>query len=340
MAGIMGARALARAIRNVHIYQARSAMCTTASAVHAVSPPVDNILQRAPSLDAQNDANAAMRHDVAVELRQAERFSFAKRIEQKFENMAWLDQALTHKSAQVPDHNARLAVLGKALARAFAVEALVYRFPNLPGVCCDALAEHVLGTEGLFRFGLKTGVLRGVQKGYVGRNSNGFKDEEYREVIGDAMGAVVGAIYSDRGPADAQRFVTEFMMNGIREETILNIIALDAMPRETLRDLALKNGKPSPEYRILKEIGVQTHKPTIVVGVFVDGEMVGEGTSTNQTLAEHEAARDVLNKHYMLEIETLEYPSTKWGEDASLAAIREDLPKPEPTKRALASNYP
>ena len=59
------------------------------------------------------------------------------RIEQEFQNTGYLDEALTHKSAKTPTHNSRLAVLGKNIARALASEQLVFRFPHLPGVCCE-----------------------------------------------------------------------------------------------------------------------------------------------------------------------------------------------------------
>lgn len=255
--------------------------------------------------------------------------------------MAWLDQALTHKSTREPLHNGRLAVLGQALACTYVAEALFFRMPNLPAVCCEEVVDNCAGLETLFRVGRQTGVLSAIRKRFVGKSPNGFKDEVYKSVVGGCVAAVIGAIYSDRGPQDARRFVHEHCMPNVTDDNMRDLITLDLMPRETLRDLCYRHSKEPATYRVLSETGVQTHEPTITVGVFIDGEMLGDGTAANQVLASKEAARAVLQKHYLQEVETAPLPSDGWEEDELVMNGKKETPLlTRPKARALAANYP
>lgn len=278
---------------------------------------------------------------VKEELLVAEQYSFSQRINQEFKDSAWLGQALTHKSCREPLDNGRLAVLGRSLARTYVAEALFFRMPNLPAVCCEEIVEHCAGEESLFRIGRQTGVLSAIRKRFVGSNVSGFRDDVYRGVVGGCVAAVIGAIYSDRGAQDARKFVHEFCMPNIKEEDIRNLIALDVMPRETLRDLAMRHSKSAPTYRILNESGVQTSDPTITVGVFVEDEMLGDASARSQLVASKEAARAVIRKHYMEELDTAPLPSEGWEEDPLVMNGKREVPLLKRDKfPPLASNYP
>lgn len=278
---------------------------------------------------------------VKDELLAAEQYSFSQRINQEFKDSAWLDQALTHKSCREPLDNGRLAVLGRSLARTYVAEALFFRMPNLPAVCCEEIVEHCAGEDSLFRIGRHTGVLSAIRKRFVGKNVSGFKDEVYKGVVGGCVAAVIGAIYSDRGAQDARKFVHDFCMPNVKEEDIRNLIGLDVMPRETLRDLTMRHSKPAPTYRVLNESGVQTSDPTITVGVFVEDELLGDATARSQLVAAKEAAKVVITKHYMQELDTAPLPSEGWDEDPLVMNGKKEVPLLKRAKfRALAANYP
>lgn len=278
---------------------------------------------------------------IKEELYAAEQYSFSQRINQEFRDIAWLDQALTHKSTREPVDNGRLAVLGKALARTYVAEALFFRMPNLPAACCEELVEHCANDDGLFRIGRQTGVLSAIRKRFVGKNENGFKDAIYKNVVGNCIAAVIGAIYSDRGAQDAKKFVHEFCMPNITDENIQTLIGLDVMPRETLRDVLIRHSKSAPTYRVLSETGSQSSNPTITVGVFVDDELLGDGTAHSQVLAAKEAARSVLTKRYTHEVESAPLPSESWMEDELVMNGKKEVKLLKRERfRALASNYP
>lgn len=298
----------------------------------ATSPSADRI-----AVPAATDRNGLIKD----ELYAAEQYSFAKRIKQEFNDSAWLDQALTHKSMREPVDNGRLSILGTSLARTLVAEALFFRLPHLPAVCCEELVEHCTGDEGLFRVGRQTGVLSAIRKRFVGKNPNGFKDDIYKQIVGGTIAAVIGAIYVDHGVQDARRFVHDFVMPNITKENVTDLIALDVMPRETLRDVATRHSKAQPLYRVLAESGVQTSAPTITVGVFMDDEHMGDGTGHSQVVAAKEAARAVLTKYYLSELESAPLPSEAWEEDPLIMAGKKDVPLLKREKlKALASNYP
>lgn len=294
--------------------------------------------------DAENGAEAAQPDRMSLvkdELYTAEQYSFSQRINQEFKDIAWLDQALTHKSTRESTDNGRLSVLGKTLARTYVAEALFFRMPKLPAVCCEELVEHCAGDESLFRIGRQTGILSAIRKRFVGKSENGFKDDIYKNVVGGCVAAVVGAIYTDRGPQEARRFVHEFCLPNASEKDIQSLISLDVLPRETLRDISVRHSKPAPTYRILTESGVQTSKPTITVGVFVDGDMLGDGTAHSQILAAKEAARSVLSKFYLQELDSSPLPSEAWEEDDLVMNGKKEVPLLRREKpRPLAANYP
>ena len=213
-----------------------------------------------------------------------------------FANKDLLTEALTHRSYlnEYPrwplPHNERLEYLGDAVLELFVSEELFKKFPNEPEgqltVFRAALVNYQILAKVAERIGMQKFILmsRGEKKD-TGRA---------REVIlANAMEALVGAIYLDRGFEAMRPFVDKFVMSNL-DEVLKNKTYKDA--KSELQELVQEKLKLTPTYRTMEEIG-PAHKRIFTMGVYYGDKLIAEGGGPSKQEAELEAAKNALKKH-------------------------------------------
>ena len=107
-------------------------------------------------------------------------------------------------------------------------------------------------------------------------------------ILGDAMEALIGAIYLDGGYKPAESFIVRFWVGMLLPET-----SPPEDPKTALQEWAQGRGLPLPLYKIVSKSGAE-HAPVFDVEVTVQGQTPMTGTATSKRDAEKEAARKML----------------------------------------------
>ncbi len=213
-----------------------------------------------------------------------------------FSNKDLLTEALTHRSYlnEYPrwplPHNERLEYLGDAVLELLVSEELFKKFPHEPEgqltVFRAALVNYQILAKVAERIGMQKFILM----------SRGEKKDtgKAREVIlANAMEALIGAIYLDRGFEKMRPFVHEFVMNNL-DEVLKNKTYKDA--KSELQEIVQEKLKLTPTYRTLEEVG-PAHKRIFTMGVYYGDKLIANGSGPSKQEAELEAAKNALKKH-------------------------------------------
>ena len=126
------------------------------------------------------------------------------------------------------------------------------------------------------------------------------------KIAANAFEALIGAIYIDQGPKAARGFVQRFVM----DHHVDLGDALDlSNPKKVLNEVLRQRGKKA-EFVLRTETARQTHNPTFVVDLVIDGDAVTEGAGASIKDAERDATRQLLEDFYLKFESELKLPST------------------------------
>ncbi|HPV70723.1 MAG TPA: ribonuclease III [Candidatus Magasanikbacteria bacterium] len=216
-----------------------------------------------------------------------------KNIGVTFKDKNLLKQSVTHRSYlnEHPDfglgHNERLEFLGDAVLELVVTEYLFNNFDNPEGELTNWRASLV-----------NAKILSGIAKDlgiedflFLSRGESKDKDTKARQyILANAIEAVIGAIYQDRGWDEAKNFIHRFVT--IHLNTILeNQLYID--PKSNFQELAQEKIGITPNYKVLKEEGPD-HAKNFTVAVYLDKEEVAQGEGTSKQEAQTAAAREAI----------------------------------------------
>jgi ribonuclease-3 len=204
----------------------------------------------------------------------------------RFSDLALLQRALTHRSA-AKDNNERLEFLGDALLNFVVARRLYALYPEYAegdlSRARAALVNKIVLAEIAREIELDTQLILGpgeVRSGGAQRSS----------ALGDALEAVVGAIFLDGGAAAAERTIEALLAN--RLESLPDAGALkDSKTRlqEWLQGLGLE----LPRYAV-ESIHGGDHNQVFTVSCHVEGRGHAVGSGSSRRSAEQEAAAAML----------------------------------------------
>ncbi|WP_455205677.1 ribonuclease III [Kaarinaea lacus] len=229
----------------------------------------------------------AKKKKLSVDLKKLQRLS--KSIDYEFNDVALLQEALTHRSFHAKN-NERLEYLGDSILGFLIAECLYRMFPEATeGQLSRSRSKLVKGDT------LAT-IARNLQLGeYLLLGPGELKSGGFRRAstLADAFEALVGAIYVDGGLQQTRIFVDS------QFENLLNAIDLAESlkdPKTILQELLQSKKLALPVYTIIETSG-SDHEQFFTVQCEVQGldeVCVGEGTSRRK--AEQAAAKKALKK--------------------------------------------
>lgn len=202
-----------------------------------------------------------------------------------------LEEALTHPSFANEQRlgrrtdNQRLEFLGDAVLGLLASELLMERFPAAKEGELSLMRSQLVSTEALAAWA------RAIDFGpalRLGRGADAAGERERDNVLADAVEALVGAVYLDRGIAAARRFSATIVAEPLSRLESATVVGRD--PKSELQEQVQAEGGPSPRYRVVGTEGPD-HRRAFIVVVEVLGEVLGEGRGRSKKLAERAAAR-------------------------------------------------
>lgn len=212
-----------------------------------------------------------------------------------FKNQDLLRQALVHRSYLNEhkqfslDHNERLEFLGDAVLELVVTDHLYKTYRDLPeGGLTNLRAAIVRGemlSQVAHELGMEEFILlsRGEQRG----------NEKAREyILANALEALVGALYLDRGYEAARSFIDRYIIAKL-PGVIERDLHIDS--KSKFQELAQEKYRVTPTYEVLREEGLD-HAKHFVIGLFLGDRKMGEGAGSSKQEAQQEAAKQALER--------------------------------------------
>jgi ribonuclease-3 len=203
-------------------------------------------------------------------------------------NRELLDEAMSHRSwcAEHPGNasNERLEFLGDAVLGFVAADLAFGRYPTMSEGELTGIRKGVVNATALSEVAAELGLGHFLK---LGKGEAAAGGSEKPSILADAMEAVIGAIYLDRGTEVAYEFVERVLSDRI--DSIANRLhELDF--KSTLQEVLASRGRPAPVY-VLTESGPD-HDKRFVARVNIGGETLGRGEGRSKRLAEQAAAAE------------------------------------------------
>ena len=198
--------------------------------------------------------------------------------------------ALTHSSWAYENSsldNERLEFLGDSVVGQAITAALFHRFPELPEGELAKRRASIVSTTALAE------VARAINLGSFlrlgkGEELTGGRDKP--SLLADALEAVIGAVFLDKGPDTATALVERLMGSFVEDADARSEIS---DPKTALQEVAAKEGLGPPRYNI-RDDGPD-HQKVFTAEVFLDkfpptGGPAGVGSGSSKKSAELAAA--------------------------------------------------
>lgn len=204
-----------------------------------------------------------------------------------FRNKDLLVQALTHRSSvresRRTGHNERLEFLGDAVLELAATEYL-YHLSEKPEGELTNWRSALVQREHLASVG------RDIQLGQYllvshGEEASGGRDRD--STLANAVEAVIGAIYLDKGFEDAKHFCYNFILRKLEG---LLAQGKHRDEKSVFQEFAQEKYGITPHYTALDAIGPD-HLKKFTCAVYIGEEKIAEGSGNSKQKAEQAAAK-------------------------------------------------
>jgi len=208
------------------------------------------------------------------------------------QNLRLYDLAFIHKSASIVDsqgnfvNNERLEYLGDAILGAIIADFLYNRFPQEDEGFLTKTRSKLVNRAILTQLTHEMGL-------HIFIDSNTTKNIDKSHIYGDALEALIGAIYLDKDYKAAKFFVTKRILpqfvdlNEIEQE--------DSNFKSQLIEWSQKN-KREIEFETTEETDEKIKQPRFKAVVKIDNKKAGEGVGTSKKEAHQKAAHETLKK--------------------------------------------
>ena len=206
----------------------------------------------------------------------------------RFRRRALLELALTHPTHRVEKDpsggdNQRLEYLGDAVLGLLAAELFYAELPGATEGEMTAMRGQLTCTDTLGRIGAELGLGPVLQ---LGRGETLSGGAQRATTLADAVEAVVGAAYLDRGLEGARKlFKHVFGTHG----RALCHAPTPSNPKGELQEVLQPARRGSPRYQLLHREG-PAHAQRFTVGVFVGDQLLAQAEGSNKQAAERAAA--------------------------------------------------
>jgi ribonuclease III len=205
----------------------------------------------------------------------------------RFRDASLRQLALTHRSYafenELPANNERLEFLGDAVLGIVVTDMAFGEFPEMPEGELAKLRAAIVNMSALADAARDLGLGRFVLLGR-GEEMSGGRDKS--SILADALEAVLGAVYLDRGLPAARKLIERVF----RPRMIAYVRGEGERDYKTiLQELASAEVRSVPEYRI-RERGPD-HQKEFTATVFLAGTEWGTGIGRSKKEAEQQAAR-------------------------------------------------
>ena len=196
--------------------------------------------------------------------------------------------ALSHRSVKerATDNNERLEYLGDAILGSIIADYLFMKYPFKGEGFLTEMRSKMVNSQTLNDIALKMGLKKITS---FNKNDNSLR---VSQIFGNALEALIGAIYIDKGYTKTQQWVLKkIILPHLYLEDLENI---EINQKNKLFSWANRTGKLL-EFETLEE-KVENGRRLFTVGAVVDGEVIAEGKAFNKKDAGQIAAQHAVEK--------------------------------------------
>jgi len=204
-------------------------------------------------------------------------------------NYSLYQLALIHRSAsgkfskRHDIHNERLEFLGDAILDSIIAEHLYSRFPDKDEGFLTQLRSKIVNRDTLKRLAIQIGIGNII----IARMTK----DNHKSLYGDALEAIIGAIYLDRGYKKTRNFILNRLLgNHINIETLCET-EVDFKSR--IIEWGQKN-KKDINFNCQEQLNGDNKTPVFVSHLLIFDDIVGMGMGKSKKEAEQNAARQAI----------------------------------------------
>ncbi len=198
----------------------------------------------------------------------------SKKLSLSFNNPAWFDLALTHRSMGAKN-NERLEFLGDSILGFVIAEALFEKFPQASEGVLSRLRASLVNQESLANLSRLHHI-----GDYLILGSGELKSGGYRRasILSDALEAIMGAILQDQGIESCKSWILQIFKERLAE---LRLDNWQKDPKTRLQEYMQARQIDIPNYTLINEAGLpheKTFKVECSISLF-DKKLIGTGAS-------------------------------------------------------------
>jgi ribonuclease-3 len=203
--------------------------------------------------------------------------------------------ALTHKSyiyyfkQNYTYSNERLEFLGDAVLGLVISEILMSKFPKEHEGTLTKIKSHIVSRQTLHKIADRLNLGEFI---LLGKSEFTSDNHNKKSIISDAVESLIGAIYLDGDLEAAKLFIKKHFSEFIVKPEN-NMFFEDY--KSLLQEKVQKKFKVKPEYRLVKEEGLE-HKKIFFVQTVIKGVPYGSGKGNSKKQAEQNAAKETLKQ--------------------------------------------
>ncbi len=208
------------------------------------------------------------------------------------QKLVFYDIAFTHRSSSRTDsqghvvNNERLEYLGDAILGAVIADFLYNRFPQEDEGFLTKMRSKLVNRATLTNLTYEMGL-----NVYIDSNTNNSVEKSH--IFGDALEALIGAIYIDKGYGASKYFITKRILS--RYIDLRELEQLDLNFKSKLIEWSQKN-KQEVKFETVEEYTGNTKQPRFVSVVEINHKEVGRGNGASKKEAQQNAAMKALQK--------------------------------------------
>lgn len=213
----------------------------------------------------------------------------------EFNDLNLLVTAFTHRSyvnehkKTAKEHNERLEFLGDAVLELVVTEFLFSNHPDPEGILTNwrsalVRTESIGAAAKRCEFEPLLRLSRGEKRG---------TDRARAQILANSYESVIGAIYLDQGYEASKKFITETLL--VTFDEILESGSWQD-PKSHLQEVAQSREGHTPLYKVLEEVGPD-HEKLFTVGVYVNGQLKGQGSGPSKQAGQVAAAEAALETY-------------------------------------------
>jgi len=205
-------------------------------------------------------------------------------IRYRFSDPRLLRQALTHRSAGVPN-NERLEFLGDSILNCIIAQDLYRRYPKLSEGELSRLRAYLVKEQRLAEVAVKLALGDYLILGEGEMKSGGYRRPS---ILADTVEALIGAVFLDSGFAQAVEVIAT-LYHGMLENLDAKAVGKD--PKTLLQEYAQSRKYALPRYTVVTTSGEAHQQNFEVECVIPELNICSHGSGSSRRGAEQDAAQ-------------------------------------------------